>query len=71
MDLTSGFYQTPLEEGTMKYTAFDTDVGLYEFTRASMGLLNCPWYFQGVMEGKVFPNLIYKIMVIYIDDLLT
>jgi hypothetical protein len=71
MDLTSGFYQTPLEEGAMKYTAFDTDMGLYEFTRASMGLLNSPWYFQGVMEREVFPSLIYKIMVIYIDDLLT
>ena len=45
MDLTSGFYQTPLEEGAMKYTAFDTDCGLYEFTQASMGLLNSPWYF--------------------------
>ena len=71
MDLTSGFYQTPLEEGAMKYTAFDTDAGLYEFTRASMGLLNSQWYFQGVMEREVFPSLIYKIMVIYIDDLLT
>jgi hypothetical protein len=55
----------------MKYTAFDTDFGLFEFTRASMGLLNAPWYFQGVMEREVFPHLLHKIMEIYIDDLLT
>jgi len=71
MDLTSGFYQTPLEEESMKYTAFDTDLGLFEFTRASMGLLNSPWYFQSIMEREVFPTLIHRIMEIYIDDLLT
>jgi hypothetical protein len=71
MDLTSGFYQTPLDEESMKYTAFDTDLGLFEFTRASMGLLNSPWYFQSIMEREVFPTLIHRIMEIYIDDLLT
>jgi hypothetical protein len=71
MDLTSGFYQTPMAEDCMHYTAFDTDLGLFEFTRASMGLLNSPWYFQRTMEQEVFPHLIHKSMEIYIDDLLT
>ena len=71
MDLTQGFYQAPMDEGSMEYTAFDCDEGLYEFTRVSMGLLNSPWHFQGVMEREVFPHLLNKIMTIYIDDLLT
>jgi hypothetical protein len=71
MDFTSGFYQTPVEPGDMKYTAFDTDEGLYEFCVASMGLLNSPWYFQRIMETEVFPHLLHKIMSIYVDDILT
>jgi hypothetical protein len=70
MDLTSGFYQTPLDPEAMKYTAFTTDFGLYEFLVASMGLINSPWYFQGVLEREVFPHLIHKIMELYIDDIL-
>jgi hypothetical protein len=69
MDLTSGFYQMPLFEEHMKYTAFITDNGIYEFMRASMGLLNSPWYFQGIMEREVFVQMIHKVMEIYMDDL--
>ena len=71
MDFTSGFYQLPLDEECMKFTAFATDFGLFEFARPSMGLLNSPWYFQGIMEREVFQDLINKIMAVYIDDLLT
>jgi hypothetical protein len=71
MDFTSGFYQTPIREEDMKYTAFDSDEGLFEFTVASMGLLNSPWYFQRIMEHEVFPELLHKIMAIYVDDILT
>jgi len=71
MDLTTGFYQTPLDPESMKYTAFSTDFGLFEWTRTAMGLLNSPWYFQGIMEREVFPHLLHKVMEIYIDDLLT
>ena len=71
MDFTSGFYQLPLDESCMKYTAFATEEGIFEFTRPSMGLLNSPWYFQSTMERDVFPDLIGRIMAVYIDDLLT
>jgi hypothetical protein len=71
MDLTSGFYQLPMHEDSMKYTAFDTHIGQFEFTRTSMGLINAPWHFQKVMETEVFPTLLHKCVEIYIDDLLT
>ena len=71
MDLTTGFWQAPMHEDSMKYTAFASDEGLYEFTRASMGLLNSPFHFQLVMETEAFPHLLHRIMEIYIDDLLT
>ena len=70
MDLTSGFYQMPMDEASKQYTAFATDIGLFEFNVASMGLINSPWYFQSNMENEVFPHLVHKIIEIYIDDLL-
>ena len=72
MDLTMGFYQTPMDESSRQYTAFNCDEGLFEFVRVSMGLINSPWYFQGVMEREVFMHLqSLQMMAIYIDDLLT
>ena len=71
MDLTSGFFQMPLAEDCMKYTAFAVEEGLFEFTRASMGLLNTPWYFQGIMDREVFADMVNRILVVYIDDILT
>ena len=65
MDLTTGFWQAPMAEESMKFTAFDSDEGLFEFTRASMGLVNSPFYFQSAMEKEVFPHLLHKIMEIF------
>ena len=71
MDLTSGFYQAPLHENSRKYTAFSTHLGLFEFLRVSMGLLNSPFYFQNVLEKEVLADLLNKIVQLYMDDMIT
>ena len=71
MDMTSGFHQAPMEEESRKYTTFISEDQIYEFLRASMGLKNTPWYFQGELTENVLKGLIHRIVELYIDDLLT
>lgn len=69
MDLTSGFWQLPLEEGSRKYTAFTCPgMGQYQYRVLSMGLKGGPGSFQRMVELTVkgLPRVI-----VYIDDLLT
>jgi hypothetical protein len=69
-DLTSGFFQMPITDGSMQSTAFITFRGIYEWTRVPMGLLPSANYFQKMMAEYVLHGLIYIICEVYIDDLL-
>jgi cleavage and polyadenylation specificity factor subunit 1 len=61
----------PLEESIKALTAFATPEGVFEFNRASMGLLNSAWYFHGTMESLVLKGMVHQILELYIDDILT
>jgi hypothetical protein len=76
MDLLKGFYQLPMDEDSIKFTAFNTLVGKYEFLVMPMGLQNAPGSFMRAMnlifDGLLWdPNLrqTYGILV-YLDDIL-
>ena len=71
IDLTKGYYQAPLAESSRHFTAFITLMGLYEWTRVPMGLKGAPAYFQRVMATVVFAGLLYNILEIYLDDVIT
>lgn len=49
-DLTSGFHQMKVEDSSVKYIAFNTRYGLYEFMVMPFGLTNAPSYFVDLMN---------------------
>ncbi|GCA63291.1 hypothetical protein KIPB_009076, partial [Kipferlia bialata] len=56
VDLTSGFHQMKVDEGSQELTAFTTPFGVFQFTRLSFGLMNAASWFHAqmvsVMRGE-------------------
>jgi len=50
LDLKSGFYQIPMHSESVKFTAFITPDGQWEFLRMPFGLANAPAVFQKTMN---------------------
>lgn len=69
LDLTSGYYQVPVDENSIAKTAFITPEGHYEFLRMPFGLTNAPAVFQR-MVNKVLGMLKNNIAFPYIDDII-
>jgi len=68
MDLTSGFWQMPLDKDSQKYTAFTIPgMGQFQWLVSAMGLKSCPGQFQRMAE-MVCLGLAF--VIVYIDDLL-
>jgi len=69
-DLTSGYYQAPIDEASRKFTAFRTKHGVYRWKRLPMGLTHAGSYFQHQLSTKVLNGLIHKDCELYLDDCL-
>ena len=67
-DLTSGFWQVPMDEASKQYTAFTLgSMGLFECERMPFGLCNAPATFQRLMQNCLGElNLTY--CLIYLDE---
>ena len=63
-DLTSGFYQIPVHENSMRYTAFMTPLGIFQWRVLPMGLLNSPSAFNKWLEDA----LVGIDLTRYVDD---
>ncbi len=59
MDMTSGFFQTAIDERSRPFTAFITFTGLYQWCRLPMGLKGTASYFQRMMASKVLAGMLY------------
>jgi hypothetical protein len=75
MDLLKGFYQLPMHPDSIKYTAFNTMLGKYEFLVMPMGLQNAPGSFMRAMN-LIFDDLIWDPnsrkeagILVYLDDI--
>lgn len=67
IDMKNGFYQVPVATDSIKYTAFVTPDGHYEFLKMPFGICNGPSVFQRAIT-KAVQHL--KFLLVYIDDIL-
>ena len=67
LDLNSGYYQIPVIERFISYTAFSLDGEHFEFTRMPFGLCNAPNTFQRIMNTLLTG---YENVQVYLDDIL-
>ena len=69
IDLTSGYYQVPLDPASRKFTAFMCSKGTFEYLVLPMGLTNATETFQKMMN-TVLKGLTGKICEVYLDDII-
>ena len=69
MDLNSGFWQISMAPEDKQKTAFNTSLGLYQFTVMPFGLANAPSTFERLMEN-VLRGLQWQECLIYMDDII-
>ena len=69
MDLTSGYHQIPVAVDSIPFTAFVCFMGVYEWLRLPMGIKPAGSFFQQTMQ-MIFATLLYRIIEIYLDDLI-
>ena len=67
IDLYQGYYQIAMHPNSVKFTAFVTPDGLFEFLRMPFGLCNAPRTFQQIMN-EIFFNINY--VRVFLDDIL-
>jgi len=74
LDLTSGYWQVPIDPGSRQYTAFRTGGqrnhhGHYQYKRLPMGLTNSCAHFQRIMQAILLEECA-DFVVIYLDDII-
>lgn len=69
LDLKAGYWQIPMEESSIPYTAFRCHKGLYEFVVMPFGLKNAPATFQRLMDF-LLGDLKHEGALVYLDDIL-
>ena len=70
VDLMAGYMQVPMHPDSIKYTAFVTKNGLFEYVRLAFGLKNSMATFQRLLNN-VLRGLINKTCFCYVDDICT
>lgn len=70
LDLKNGFFHVPIAEDSIKYTAFVTHEGQYEFLKCPFGLCNSPAVFQRYISHIFRELTMQNIVLYYMDDLI-
>jgi hypothetical protein len=69
IDITEAFYNIRMHKDSQHYTAFQTRLGLFEFTVSPMGLTNSPATFLKLMN-RIFRDVVDVCVSFYMDDIL-
>ena len=69
LDLTSGYWQVPLDQDAQDKSAFTTRSGLWKWKVLPFGLTSAPATFQRLME-QVLHGLHWKTLLLYLDDVI-
>jgi hypothetical protein len=70
IDLRSGFFQMPIDPGSVSPTGFWWNGKLWQYSRAPFGLKNLPAHFQRVMDYEIGRAGLMGFTCTYIDDIL-
>jgi len=70
LDLQNGFHHIRVAESSVKYTAFITPMGQFEYLRMPFGLTNAPRVFQRYIHNIFKPMIMEGKVLIYMDDIL-
>lgn len=70
LDLKNGFYHIRMADDSIKYTAFATLFGQYEFLRMPFGLKVAPSRFIRYISQVLVRLIIEEKVVVYMDDIL-
>ncbi len=68
LDLTKGYWQTPLSPLFKEKSAFTTPFGLHQFVTLPFGLFGAPATFQRLMDKILQPHTTYA--AAYLDDII-
>ena len=71
MDLVKGYHQAAIAGGSREFTAFTSCMGVFQWKRVPMGLMNAGGHFQRQVAHHVFTSVMYNTLEVYIDDLFT
>ena len=69
-DFNEGYWQIAMAEDSMRYTAFMTIIGIYEWCRIAMGLKGAGSYFQQMIQTIVLVGLLFVCCESYLDDVI-
>jgi hypothetical protein len=69
LDFFKGYWQLPLAKNSQEFFSFITDSGVYTPTRVLMGGSDSVAYCQSAVQ-EMFSDLLYKGLLVWLDDLL-
>jgi len=70
LDMLKGYNQFPISEEASKIFIINTPMGLFRFRRIPMGFVNSVAWYQYTMTEEVLQNLVKRISMVYIDDVM-
>ena len=68
LDLTSAYWQVPMDSDSSRKAAFTTHRGLFEPKRMPFGLRSAPATMQRLMT-MLFGSMTWKMVLVYLDDI--